>query len=210
MFETIATRFGRWNEFCARVVDDGGWDLELESILRAQQTMREADLPVIICGTAFSFVHLCDALEGHGINLEFPKRSRVFETGGYKGRSRVVNKSELHALISQRLSVPETHIVSEYGMSELSSQAYDRVAGDCKERIFRFPTWVRATLISPETGKQVSDGDIGLVRIVDLANVGSVLSIQTEDLARRRGDGFQLVGRATEAEARGCSLMQVT
>ena len=61
--------------------------------------------------------------------------------------------------------------------------------------------------ISPETNLEVADGETGLLRIFDLANVRSVLAIQTEDLAVKRGDGFELIGRATQAEPRGCSLM---
>jgi hypothetical protein len=112
-------------------------------------------------------------------------------------------------MVSHRLGVPATHIISEYGMSELSSQAYDRVVGSSGNRIFRFPPWARAYVISPENGREVAEGETGLLRIIDLANVGSVMSIQTEDLAIRTDDGFELVGRASAAEARGCSLMQV-
>jgi hypothetical protein len=93
-------------------------------------------------------------------------------------------------------------------MSELSSQAYDspRLAPDAA-RLFRFPPWARVQIISPETGREVADGETGLVRVFDLANVFSVAAIQTEDLAVRRGDGFELIGRAQLAEPRGCSLM---
>jgi hypothetical protein len=111
-------------------------------------------------------------------------------------------------MIERHLGVPRTHIVSEYGMSELSSQAYDRAAGQGTPGIFRFPPWARAAVISPETGEIVAEGETGLLRILDLANVGSVLAIQTEDLAVRRGEGFELLGRAAFAEARGCSLAQ--
>jgi hypothetical protein len=163
----------------------------------------------IVCGTAFSFVHLCDCLDEHGLRLDFPQGSRVFETGGYKGRSRTVSKSELHSMISQRLGISESHIVTEYGMSEISSQAYDRIVGGREQRIFRFPHWARANVMSIETGEPARDGETGLLRILDLANVGSVCAIQTEDLAVCRGRGFELIGRATDAEARGCSLMQV-
>ena len=163
--------------------------------------------PVVICGTAFSFVHLCDYLAERKEFLTFPAGSRVFETGGYKGRSRTVPKEELHGMISRRLGIPEPFIVSEYGMSELSSQAYDRVAGEDGPRLFRFPPWVRWKVISPENGRPVEEGETGLVRIWDLANVGSVVAIQTEDLATRWVDGFVLAGRAAQAEARGCSLM---
>jgi hypothetical protein len=64
-------------------------------------------------------------------------------------------------------------------------------------------------IISPETGCEVSYGETGLIRVFDLANVFSVMAIQTEDLGIRRGVGFELVGRASLAEARGCSLMAV-
>jgi hypothetical protein len=153
-------------------------------------------------------VHLCDFLAEAGRIFSFPSGSRAFETGGYKGRSRIVEKPALHEMISRHLSIPASHIISEYGMSELSSQAYDRKPGEHGDRIYRFPPWTRASVISPETGDNVAEGETGLLRVLDLANVGSVMAIQTEDLARRRGDGFELLGRASEAEARGCSLMQ--
>ena len=69
------------------------------------------------------------------------------------------------------------------------------------------PPWCRALVISPETGREVADGETGLLRILDLANVRSVMAIQTEDLAVRCGKGFELIGRASQAEARGCSLL---
>ncbi len=76
-----------------------------------------------------------------------------------------------------------------------------------RERIFRFPCWARAQVVSPETGLEVPEGETGLIRVFDLANIYSVLAIQTEDLAIRRGDGFELLGRAALAEPRGCSWM---
>jgi len=98
-------------------------------------------------------------------------------------------------------------------MSELSSQAYDsergaqRTDAPYQKRHFQFAPWARAKVISPETGREVGDGETGLLRIIDLANVVSVLAIQTEDLAIRRGEHFELIGRAELAEPRGCSLM---
>ena len=153
------------------------------------------------------------------------------ETGGYKGRSRNLPKTELHALLESRLGVPASHIVCEYGMSELSSQAYDaeivassqllreQANGSAAAtrttmqplaiRRFRFPPWVRVRIISPDTGLEVGEGEAGLVCVFDLANVYSVLGIQTEDVAIRRGESFELLGRAAVAEPRGCSLMTV-
>jgi hypothetical protein len=134
-------------------------------------------------------------------------------------------KEELHALITERLGVPPENIVCEYGMSELSSQAYAPGAPASSRRVFtgatkrpagwkpalpvplHFPPWARVQLISPETGREVTNGETGLIRIFDLANVFSVLAVQTEDLGIRRGDGFELLGRSPLAEPRGCSLM---
>jgi hypothetical protein len=165
-------------------------------------------------GTAFSFVHLLDFLEERNLRIQLPAGSCVLETGGYKGRSRTLSKPDLHALITERLGVPPSHILCEYGMSELSSQAYDRVlevSGTAARgsRVFHFPPWSRARVVSPETGREVADGETGLLRVFDLANVFSVMAIQTEDLGIRRGKGFELVGRAERAEPRGCSLMAV-
>jgi hypothetical protein len=151
------------------------------------------------------------------LRFDLPADSRVMETGGYKNRSRSMPKTELHQLITEKLGVPPSHIICEYGMSELSSQAYDGVAGDGwrvtgknnVSRHFHFPPWARVQIISPETGLEVADGETGLIRVFDLANVFSVMAIQTEDLGIRRGDGFELIGRATLAEPRGCSLMAV-
>ena len=72
---------------------------------------------------------------------------------------------------------------------------------------FRFPPWARAQIVSPETGREVAEGETGLIRVFDLANVFSVMAIQTEDLGVRSGDGFELIGRAEATEPRGCSLM---
>jgi hypothetical protein len=131
------------------------------------------------------------------------------ETGGYKGRTRALPKPELHRLITNALGVLPSRIVCEYGMSELSSQAYDCAASALPDqpRLFRFPPWCRAVVVSPETGAEVREGETGLLRVFDLANVWSVMALQTEDLAVRRGDGFELLGRASWAEARGCSLL---
>ena len=92
-------------------------------------------------------------------------------------------------------------------MSELSSQAYSHWLDTRGPGVLRFPPWARALVISPETGNEVADGATGLLRLLDLANVASVLCLQTEDLAIRRGSDFQLLGRRPEAESRGCSLM---
>ena len=207
MFGTIRLALGA-NEsaFLARVGSDGGWTLDLERTTAALGQFAQNKPPVLLLGTAFSFVHLLDYLAAQNLCFQLPPGSRVVETGGYKGRSRDVPKRELHALITARLAVAPAHIICEYGMSELSSQAYTRASHSSH---FLFPPWARAQIISPETGREVREGEAGLIRVFDLANVYSVMAIQTEDLGIRRANGFELLGRATLAEPRGCSLMAV-
>ncbi len=216
MLQTARREFGSPSSlFVGNVETDGAWRLDYEATLAALHRATQAKRPVVLLGTAFSFVHLLDHLVADNLFLALPPGSRVMETGGYKGRSRALPKAELHALITRHFNVPASHIVCEYGMSELSSQAYDRVAGhhasglnvSTLQRTFHFPPWARVKTVSPETGQQVCEGESGLIQVYDLANVWSVAAIQTEDLGIRRGDGFELLGRAAPAEPRGCSLM---
>jgi hypothetical protein len=205
MFETVRQELGADKlAFVGKLADDGVWTLDFEATLAVLNPSPVVCRPLLVLGTAFSFVHLLDFLAEKNVSLRLPAGSRVMETGGYKNRSRTMPKAELHALITKHLGVPRENIFCEYGMSELSSQAYDATGGG---RAFHFPPWARVQIISPETGREVADGETGLIRIVDLANVFSVAVIQTEDLGIRRGDGFELIGRAQLAEPRGCSLM---
>ena len=200
------------NEVGKAETNSPNWVVDFENIRRFLEFCCEQQEPVLLLGTAFCFVHLFDYFAEHELVLRLPAGSRVMETGGYKGRSRVLPKSELHGLITKYLGVPPTQIICEYGMSELSSQAYDRRPAAAfgirtVRPIFRFPPWARARVISPETGDEVNEGGTGLLQIFDLANVFSVAAIQTEDLATKRGNGFELLGRGIMAEPRGCSLM---
>ena len=196
-----------------KIAADGSWTLDFAAAVAAlsPQAPSLAPRPLLLLGTAFSFVNLLDWLAERSLSFQLPFGSRVMETGGYKNRSRSMPKTELHQLITERLGVPSSHIICEYGMSELSSQAYDdvtsgewRVASNSRfsrhpspvTRHFRFPPWARAQIISPETGREVADGETGLIRVFDLANVFSVMAIQTEDLGIRRDEHFELIGRA--------------
>jgi len=221
-------------EFLGSIAADGSWTLDFAAAADLLSPRRSRNAgpdarPLLLLGTAFSFVHLLDFLAERNLRFDLPAGSRGMETGGYKNRSRSMPKTELHRFITERLGVPSSHIICEYGMSELSSQAYDlgalasrrRVSSLCSEqdagvtparprpdtRHFHFPTWARVRIISPETGREVADGETGLIRVFDLANVFSVMAIQTEDLGIHHGPGFELIGRAQIAEPRGCSLM---
>ncbi|HEX4141523.1 MAG TPA: acyl-protein synthetase [Candidatus Methylacidiphilales bacterium] len=157
--------------------------------------------PVGIAGTAFSFVHLIDAWADLP-PLELPAGSWLLETGGFKGRSREVSKPELYAQLARTFSIRDTDIYNEYGMSELSSQAYARGT----EGLHETPPWARVLVVDPATGREVRVGQKGLVRWIDLANTDSVMTLQTLDLAERTPQGFRLIGRLPRTEPRGCSL----
>lgn len=210
MFETVRQKCERpLASFTGKAGKDG-WTLNFNATIKALEKACAAGKTINILGTAFSFVHLVDYLAKEGRRLQLPLGTRIMETGGYKNQSRTLPKAELHELIHRYLGVDAEGIVCEYGMSELSSQAYDRASRFemwlARLRHFRFPLWARVQIISPETGREVAVGETGLIRIFDLANVFSVAAIQTEDLAVRQQNGFDLVGRAESAEQRGCSL----
>jgi hypothetical protein len=307
MFDTVRRRWGLpESAFLGQLAGDGSWAVDFPAVRRQLEAAIESAEPLTLLGTAFSFVHLLDHLAEQGLWFRLPAGSRVMETGGYKNRSRTLPKVRLHELIGERLGVPAAGIVCEYGMSELSSQAYavalrrdmpgenfwnqkfahgthdsrqrdvdyeslapvpphpgplprgegesspvaelsDDSGGQKVPRCmgrenrrqsqsspvtpvvggatvhgagepnagfasqnshsFYFPPWARVQIVSPETGREVADGGVGLIRVFDLANVFSVAAIQTEDLGVRRGGGFELLGRAESAEPRGCSLM---
>jgi hypothetical protein len=230
MFETVRQKLGAAETaFVGKLAADGAWMLDFDAAFVALSSGGDGASPppqtpdaspLLLLGTAFSFVHLLDFLAERNLRFDLPAGSRVMETGGYKNRSRSMPKTELHQFITERLGIPSSHIICEYGMSELSSQAYDGRAALLRGqdwgraaarpyRVFRFPPWARVQIISPETGCEVVDGETGLIRVFDLANVFSVMAIQTEDLGIRRDEHFELIGRAQLAEPRGCSLMTV-
>lgn len=209
MFGEILRRQGRVPEehFVGRVGLDGAWGVDFGAWRRCVEQGMVRNEPLLLLGTAFNFVHLLDWLATSGSSLCLPAGSVVLETGGYKGRSRELTRVELHAALCKVLGVARDRIVTEYGMSELSSQAYAYPGAADGRQWFRFPPWARAQVVSPETGQEVAEGATGVLRILDLANVWSVAALQTEDLAVRHGEAFELLGRIPAAEPRGCSRM---
>jgi hypothetical protein len=215
MLATIAGRVPNARvTWAGRVAADGSWTLDFPRVRSALDHAVASGAAVMLAGTAFNHVHLLEAMAEAEVVWSLGRGSWALETGGYKGRSRELPKAELHTGLAERLGLPRARIICEYGMSELSSQAYDtaglRAAGvgaEAGPRRFEFPPWARCRVVSPETGEEVGEGETGRLRLWDLANVWSVQAVQTEDLAVRRGEGFELLGRAAQAEPRGCSLM---
>ena len=155
--------------------------------------------PVFMLGTALAFLHLFEQLGSGRISLA--PGSLAMETGGYKGTGRSLTKSALYEQFHRSLGLEPDSIINEYSMTELSSQWYTRGLG----RSHNGPSWTRTLIVNPETGGEVEPGQTGTIRLFDLANLGSVIAIQTQDLAIRRDDGFELLGRDPTAIPRGCS-----
>jgi hypothetical protein len=191
---------------CGRAyLDENGDRLDVEAFVTDLQRAHDQGVPSCIAGTAFAFVALIDALNGR--KLRAAPGSRIMETGGFKGRSREIARDELYAMLSASLDIPFERVIAEYGMTELTSQYYDAPASRAAAlRRKTGPPWLRALLVGSD-GAEVPAGEVGVLRHIDLANRGSVIAVETEDLALRcDGDEFILLGRDAQAPVRGCSL----
>jgi len=209
MFSTIQRLLG-WKDslFCGKLDESSAWTVDISKLLFALRKSICSNRPLVIFGTAINFLDFLEHFEENNIRYHLAEGSRILETGGYKGQTRTLPKEVLYRRLEKHLGIPQRHILSEYGMGELSSQAYEsNLDAPCSERILRFPPWSRVGIISPETGRAVPEGGAGLLSVFDLANVYSLMAIQTGDLAVKQGLGFQLLGRATQSEPKGCSLM---
>ncbi|MCS7081386.1 MAG: acyl transferase [Bacteroidetes bacterium] len=173
------------------------------SLDRLRGAIEEADRSgslFVLFGAAFGLLEL---LETHG-PVPLPPKSLVIETGGMKGRRRELERGELHELLARGFGLARQQVLSEYGMTELLSQAYSR-GGE----VFYPPSWMRFRVVSPEDplGPELPEGEPGALVLVDLANYWSVCAIQTQDLAVRRAEGFEVIGRLEGAPLRGCNLL---
>ena len=149
--------------------------------------------------------------------FRLPYGTLVIDTGGHKGAAAAgaghpLSPAGFIAACWRFLGVPGYHCINEYGMTELCSQFYDnvlheRVAGRLTPRCKIGPPWTRTLVVDPETLTEVAPGRPGLLRHYDLANCGSVLAVQTDDVGVRLETGFVLQGRVAGAEPRGCALL---
>ncbi len=210
MFDAIRTELaddgGAWADANSQVDCAGAW---------SALTHAAADgVPVLLLATSFALVQLLEAT-ADAAPLTLPATSVVVDTGGYKGRTRELSRAELLDLIHTRLGVPAAWCENEYGMSELSSQAWLGTAArmdgaplnDIHTPDARWqPPWMRTRVVNPRTLTEVADGESGLLVHHDLANVWSCACIRTEDIGIRVGATYVMTGRAPGAELKGCSL----
>lgn len=194
----------------------GGEQLLVEKLVQDLCEAQWAHQPVFLLGTAFAFVHLFDHLAEKKLKFELSSGSRVMETGGFKGRSRELAKIDLYGLFERFLGIPAARVVNEYGMTELSTQFYDVTMQVGRQTDVKAePPWARVQVIDPNTGREAANEERGLIRVCDLANLWSIMCVQTEDLGVARmaasvgttaRQGFEMLGRVAGAEVRGCSL----
>lgn len=151
---------------------------------------------VLLIGVSFA---LLDLVEAHQFQLN---HTIIMETGGMKGRRKELIRDELHAILKTGFGVNAIH--SEYGMTELLSQAYSKGHG-----IFECPNWMKILTRDPEDALTLQKHQkTGGINVIDLANINSCSFIATQDLGRVSTDGsFEIIGRFDSSDVRGCNLM---
>lgn len=176
--------------------DSGFYLHNYEDLKQTLVNLDGAGRKVLLIGVSYA---LLDLVEKYSFNL---KNTVVMETGGMKGRRREMIREELHRILSQGFGVQ--HIHSEYGMTELLSQAYSKGDG-----IFECPPWMKILIRDPEDALQLLPRNkTGGINIIDLANKYSCSFIATQDLGKTLNDErVQVLGRFDNSDIRGCNLM---
>jgi len=175
----------------------GGFYLnELQELQEQLEEAKRLGHKIMLFGVTFALLEMA---EKHPVNIP---DAIIIETGGMKGRRKELTRMELHSLLSGSFGVKKIH--SEYGMTELLSQAWSEGDG-----IFRCPPWMK--IMIADTNDPLSyleTGRTGGINIIDLANIHSCSFIATQDLGRVFGDGsFEVLGRFDASDIRGCSLL---
>ena len=158
--------------------------------------LEEKGQKILLIGVSFA---LLDLIEKHQFNL---KNTIVMETGGMKGRRKELIRNELHQLLQKGFGVDEVH--SEFGMTELLSQAYSKGSG-----VFETPPWMKILVRDTEDALTVlPNGKAGGINVIDLANYNSCSFIATQDLGKvHENETFEIIGRFDNSDIRGCNLM---
>ena len=165
-------------------------------LLKTLESLDQSDGKCILIGVSYA---LLDISEYHSLNL---KNTIIMETGGMKGRRKELVRDELHSILKNSFGLDVIH--SEYGMTELLSQAYSKADG-----IFNCPPWMSVSIRETEDPLTTEPfGKVGGINIIDLANIYSCSFIATQDLGRVYKDGnFEVLGRFDHSDVRGCNLM---
>ncbi|MBI3501928.1 MAG: acyl transferase [Bacteroidetes bacterium] len=178
-----------------------------ENILQAINILLKKKQKIILFGVSFALLELAEKIParsaGGSSPLEGLENLIVMETGGMKGRREEITREQLHKILSEKFRIKKIH--SEYGMTELLSQAYSTGNG-----IFKSPPWMKVFARDVNDPFQIlSPGKTGALNIIDLANIYSCSFIATQDVGKIHSDGsFEVLGRMDNSDLRGCSLME--
>jgi hypothetical protein len=172
--------------------------------------------PVFLVGSTLHLADFLQYLRSARIRFRLPSRSRVMDTGGSKSLDKALPRDRFLCDIEELLGIPPDFVVNEYGMTELTSQCYDghilEGIGSSDSKVQTVgklcPPWVRVVLVDPHSLEPAPGLSEGLIRVYDLANVDSVLAVQTEDVGTSLSSGgWDVLGRLPHSEPRGCSLV---
>lgn len=168
----------------------------LEDLAQTLKALDASGQKTLLIGVSFALLDLVDA---YSFQLE---NTIVMETGGMKGRRKEMIREELHEILSKGFGV--NHIHSEYGMTELLSQAYSNGQG-----VFNCPKHMKILIRDPEDAlTYLTKGKTGGINVIDLANLNSCSFIATQDLGKQISEtDFEILGRFDHSDVRGCNLM---
>lgn len=168
---------------------------DLEALSNKLNDLDKSGKKVFLIGVSFA---LLDLIENNKFSLQ---NTIVMETGGMKGRRKEMIREELHHELKKGFGVE--HIHSEYGMTELLSQAYSKGGG-----VFNCPPWMKILTRDPEDAMSIlTDGKTGGINVIDLANINSCSFIATQDLGRIKNNKIEILGRFDNSDVRGCNLL---
>lgn len=169
---------------------------DLDALKEKIELLEQQEQKILLIGVSFA---LLDLVERFTFNL---KNTVVMETGGMKGRRKEMIRAELHKILKKGFGVEKIH--SEYGMTELLSQAYSSGDG-----LFECPPWMKILIRDPEDAMNLlPEGKSGGINVIDLANINSCSFIATQDLGKNfRGEKTEILGRFDNSDIRGCNLL---
>ncbi len=175
--------------------DSGFYLNNIDLLAKKIVSLEKKGQKTLLIGVSFA---LLDLVEKYTFHLE---NTIVMETGGMKGKRKELVREELHSQLKRGFGVSEIH--SEYGMTELLSQAYSSGNG-----VFNCPPWMKVLTRDPEDALSLIENKTGGLNIIDLANYNSCSFIASEDLGKVFPDGgFEVIGRLSTSDIRGCNLM---
>lgn len=183
--------------------------LKTDEFLQTLAQVEHQQSPYALLGASYSFVHVFDLLEKEKLRFQLAAGSQLFDTGGFKGQSRELELKDFYEQMQFYFGVCPSQCTNMYGMTELSSQLYDD-GNALLPSVKSGPHWTRVRIIDPLTNLDVPKGEPGIIVHYDLANYNSVAALLTEDVGVQVPTGFQLLGRAEGADAKGCSLAMDT